>query len=174
MKPIPFFDGFAADAAGNIIRLSRRVRWRPGLMAAATTPHGYVWCNARASADAPHIGLRKGQRRHAHYLVCMAFHGEPPSASHEPHHINGVRDDNRPENLTWVTRSENIAHALEAGTMKRGSEFPTARLTEDAVRFIRGSQAKRAHSQAALAGMFGVSPSTIQSVVDRRAWKHVA
>lgn len=41
-----------------------------------------------------------------HRLVAQAFLGDPPS-KHEVDHRNGRRDDNRAENLRWVTRSQN-------------------------------------------------------------------
>ena len=39
----------------------------------------------------------------------MELSGQPqPSSEHEVDHINGVRSDNRIENLRWVTRSRNL------------------------------------------------------------------
>ncbi len=43
-----------------------------------------------------------------HRIVATAFHGEPPSKSHVVDHIDTNRRNNRPENLRWVTRLENI------------------------------------------------------------------
>jgi len=40
--------------------------------------------------------------------VATAFIGEPPSKSHVVDHIDTNRRNNRPENLRWVTRLENI------------------------------------------------------------------
>ena len=43
-----------------------------------------------------------GQQRLCHRLV-MELSGQPqPSSEHEVDHINGVRSDNRIENLRWV------------------------------------------------------------------------
>jgi len=43
-----------------------------------------------------------------HRIVAMAFHGEPPTSQHVVDHIDTNRQNNRPENLRWVTRFENI------------------------------------------------------------------
>ena len=43
-----------------------------------------------------------------HRIVATAFHGEQPSKSHVVDHIDTNRRNNRPENLRWVTRLENI------------------------------------------------------------------
>ena len=42
-----------------------------------------------------------------HRIVCTAFHGEAPSHQHVVDHINTNRQDNRPDNLRWLTKLEN-------------------------------------------------------------------
>lgn len=41
-------------------------------------------------------------------IVATAFLGEPPTKQHVVDHIDTNRQNNRPENLRWVTRLENI------------------------------------------------------------------
>lgn len=43
-----------------------------------------------------------------HRIVATAFLGEAPSKNHVVDHIDTNRQNNRPENLRWVTRLENI------------------------------------------------------------------
>lgn len=43
-----------------------------------------------------------------HRIVATAFHGEPPSSDYVVDHINTIRTDNRPDNLRWLTKLENI------------------------------------------------------------------
>lgn len=43
-----------------------------------------------------------------HRIVATAFHGEPPTKKHVVDHIDTNKQNNRPENLRWVTRLENI------------------------------------------------------------------
>ncbi len=43
-----------------------------------------------------------------HRIVATAFHGEPPTKEYVVDHIDTNRRNNRPENLRWVTRLENI------------------------------------------------------------------
>ncbi len=43
-----------------------------------------------------------------HQIVASAFHGNPPKPKYVVDHIDTNRQNNRPENLRWVTRFENI------------------------------------------------------------------
>ena len=52
-----------------------------------------------------------------HGLVSLAFYGTPPKDGkrYEPNHIDGNKHNNRPNNLEWVTRSQNVQHAFDTG-----------------------------------------------------------
>src|SRR5690606_33264684 len=43
-----------------------------------------------------------------HRIVATAFHGEAPTSEHVVDHIDTNKQNNRPENLRWVTRLENV------------------------------------------------------------------
>lgn len=57
----------------------------------------------------------KGTNAPVHRLVLEAFVGPCPDGM-EACHGNGVRDDNRLENLRWDTRKANVADMLNHGT----------------------------------------------------------
>lgn len=60
-------------------------------------------------------GNRKS--RLMHRLIAGAF-CERGDGQNEVNHINGVKTDNRSDNLEWVTRNENLRHAYDAGLRK--------------------------------------------------------
>lgn len=43
-----------------------------------------------------------------HRIIATAFHGHPPTPEHVVDHIDTNRRNNRPDNLRWLTRLENV------------------------------------------------------------------
>lgn len=120
--------------------------------------------------------LRKEGRSHSglvHRLVAMAFVGLPPTPKHQVNHKDLNKSNNVPENLEWVTQTQNNRHAAPLIPRLRG-EANHSKLTEDQVREIRRRYAAGGVTQQALADEFGVSNPTCNLIIRRIKWKHVA
>jgi hypothetical protein len=79
---------------------------------------------------------RAGKMYLIHRLVLSAF-VRPAGGRETANHKNGVRSDNRVENLEWLSQSDNIKHAHRMPTRKPHSWSTSVVLTkgEDRVRF---------------------------------------
>ena len=108
-----------------------------------------------------------------HRLVADAF---IPNKLLKPqiNHKNGVRDDNRLENLEWVTASENVRHAYDTGITKpaKGERHPHSKLDDIKVMTIVTSL-KNGQSGASLARLYGVNQSIVSDINRFKSWKHI-
>lgn len=86
-------------------------------------------------------------------------------------HINGIKTDNRAENLEWVSLARNTEHAWETGLVDlSGENQPSHKLTTKRVAYIRKllNQGISAHTLAIIAG---VSEALIYLIRDGKRWK---
>lgn len=111
-----------------------------------------------------------------HRLVAKAFIPNPESKP-QVNHKNGIKSDNRVENLEWNTMSENILHSFRELGRKRvglkGEKQNKAKLKEHQVIEIRKLYADGVIGPE-LAKRFGVSHTTIYGVTKLKTWKHIA
>lgn len=195
-RPVVGYEGwYSVSSCGRVRRERSGTRTLPGrLLKLAPGQRGYL----------RRVGLTTGSHRslrfHAvHILVAEAFLERRPSPRHGVNHKNGIKTDNRPENLEWATPKQNSEHAARLGLLAsgdrqglrlhpesrrtgehhharlhperlaRGSHHGNAKLTEAAVRDIRTSSL----SGELLAKKYGVSKSLISQVRQRIVWTHV-
>jgi len=107
--------------------------------------------------------------RFIHRLVAEAFLGEV-APSMQINHINGIKTDNRVENLEICTCSQNIIHSRSVLGIGVGSRHGRSKLTESDIPAIRNSQ----ESCVVCASRYGVSKSTIKAIRAGRIWRRVA
>ncbi len=110
----------------------------------------------------------------AHRIVYRWWFGMLDPAR-ELNHKNGVKSDNRPENLEEVTRSENLKHAYRTGLNRgagRGSQNKNAKLNEEQVAEIHRLRAL-GWRHIELASHFDASIGNIANILAGRAWSHM-
>lgn len=109
----------------------------------------------------------------AHRLMALTFLGQP----YEPmqvNHKNGIKDDNRLENLEWCTGKQNIRHRIETlGVDLSGTRNGRAKLTEADIKQIRKRYAETPEGAWTIAKDYGVAPGHITDIINRKRWRHI-
>lgn len=108
-----------------------------------------------------------------HKLVANAF-VDGKKEGLEVNHKNGIKNDNRAENLEWVTRSENIIHAVKTGLLPvtRGSQRVQAKMNEDIVRKIYKLKSD-GFQRKFIIERLGITIHMYKDVIRGKSWKHV-
>lgn len=175
---IPDFPGYCVDTNGDV--------W------------SFVWSRCRHRSEfanspkkmQPHIHVGTGYRfvwlmkdgkrykRYVHRLVLFSLIG-PPSVGQQTRHLNGVKSDNRVENLAWGTPKENGADKKLHGTNNlgrpnvkmQGEKHHQAILTDAEAIEIYNAHGKE--TSLSLSNRFGVCRSTIYNIWTKRQWSHI-
>lgn len=106
-----------------------------------------------------------------HRLVAQTFVSNPDNKPHV-NHINGIKMDNRAENLEWCTMEENMQHAFRTGLKDNfGENHSQSFLTKQQVLEIRAL--KGILTQQKIGEMYGTARTTISSILNRYSWNHI-
>lgn len=109
-----------------------------------------------------------------HRLVAENFLSKKPNQ--QVNHIDFNKNNNRVDNLEWITHRENIDHAVLNGRFKnrrvaRGSDSGTSKLTYSQVLAIVGLQGLQTSKE--VGSSFGVSRRTITDIWNGVTWLSV-
>lgn len=108
-----------------------------------------------------------------HRLVALTFIKNDCIEKNQINHKNGIKTDNRVENLEWVTNKENSEHSWNSGLHKniaKGEKIANSKLKEADVRFIRENYSL---GPAFLSRKFKVNTSVIHKIRRKEIWRHV-
>lgn len=113
--------------------------------------------------------------KYIHALVMEGFVGIRPQGM-EVNHKNGIRNDNRLENLEYVTRSQNIRHGLaevnKGRNLMRGTGHCWHKLTELVVSQLRKDAKTMTYPK--LRQKYKLAHNTLWCAVNRKTWRHVS
>lgn len=118
----------------------------------------------------------KSHTRYVHRLVIQAF---IPNLENKRtvNHKDGIKSNNKIDNLEWATDSENIKHAfvlgLKGGLSDIGENNHNSKLTNKQVCEIRNRYIFRKVTYKYLADIYKVSISTIEAVISGRNWRKI-
>jgi len=157
-KDIPNYEGmYQVSNLGRVksLKFGKERTLKPGL-------DGSGYC---------HIVLCKGgvqKDKYIHRLVLLTFVGE---SELQVNHKNGVKTDNRLENLEYCTQSENNQHAYDTGLRAKGENHHKSKLTEAQAR-----QIKYGHQgivQKDIAEIYGITQAQVSEIRSGKYWKHI-
>lgn len=168
-KVIPDYPDYAVSNLGRVMRVTlsknRFAHTYPGRLLKPLNTRGYL-----------HLSLCKNKKSKTHriaHLVALCFLGLCPPGK-QINHKNGVKTDNRVNNLEYVTQKQNNEHALSLGLWKsrNGELNPGAKLKEkDIVAII--DLRKAGWPQQRIANKFHVHQMTISLILSGKTWSSV-
>lgn len=136
---------------------------RPHIMSGRISNSGYVLINLNKDNDRIATTV--------HRIVAEAFCDGRTEDRSDVNHKNGIKTDNRAENLEWVTKSENMLHSFRVLGRERHSGIPskTRKLTnEQALAVLHDNRAL-----AEIAQDYGVTPRVISLIKRRKSYREI-
>jgi len=111
-----------------------------------------------------------------HRLVALTYLNNPNNYL-EINHIDGNKTNNNVTNLEWCSKEQNVKHAYDTGLKKRenyvGEACVFSKLTEQQVLSIREEYKTGTTSYPKLSKKYNTVIGNIESIINRKTWKHV-
>jgi len=162
-KPIAGYEGlYEVSNFGNVKSLSYH-RTKVERILRLSTAAGYPLIHLYKCGKSTAIKI--------HRLVATAFIPNPDSKP-TVNHINGIKTDNRVQNLEWATYSENLKEAHRLGLANsKGERHSQSKLTSFEIIEIRTMGKSKTIYE--LGVQFGVSYQHISKIIRRETWRHI-
>lgn len=113
----------------------------------------------------------RGRSLNIHRLVAEAFLPNPRGVGFV-NHKNGLKNDNRIENLEWVTASENARHRVDTLRKGLGTGHGRSRYSESQILEMRDLWSKGIPS-GLIADQFKSSIAAVHTICTGKTWKHL-
>ena len=156
----PVHKGYKISSGGRIF--GRRGRELKGYI----NNDGYQMVGICQARQQPKMLMRQ-----VHRLVLETFIGHRPE-HFQCAHLDGVKTNNRLNNLLWTTSRDNNLMKHRHGTMAQGEKNGFAKLTADDVELIRATPSGYG-AMKKLAQQMHCNESTIHRIRNRLRWRHV-
>ncbi len=175
-KIIPSYPNYEASDLGEI----RHVPWKnkkeaPRIRKQFINQFGYYT-----------IGLNQESKKQktisVHILIAEAFLGIKPKGL-VVNHKDGIKTNNKPNNLEYVTSSYNNIHALknnlrkvaiDFSKLKRGEDRKNTKITKTDVINIWKLRKSTGYGYRRIAKQLHIPAGAVDSVLMGKSWKHVS
>ncbi len=168
-KPLARWEGiYEISSIGRIKRIDGNNCAKIGHIMGTNRVNGYAVVRLRYKG--------KTERNTVHTHVLESFIGPRPLGM-QINHLNGVRDDNRLENLEYCTPTQNIQHSFDVLKRQRkgavGEANGKSKLNPEDVVTIRRLYSEGGRSQQSIADVYGIAQNMVSKIVLRQFWSHI-